>query len=368
MAVWSFGFVFLITFSLILLFRPAALRYGLVDQPGGRKTHQGPVPLVGGLAMFGGLIFSLWPSPMLSLQIFYFMAASAFVVFSGLLDDYRGLSAIQKFTLQILAALLMVACNVVLQDLGNLLSFGPVALGVWCVPFTVFAAVGMMNAMNMIDGMDGLAGGLALIAFVCLALIAAVGGQLLDSWLLHCLVAAVLAFLCFNLRWPGARPARVFMGDAGSLLLGFLLSWFTIDLSQGGGRAMTPVTALWILAIPLLDTVSLMLRRIFAGKSPFRGDREHLHHMLLNLGLSINQTLCIILGMALLFALIGVGGFYLRVPEARLFFTFLSVAGVYLAATHYIAKVIGARRRRQPVAVKARFTESLVLQEIEEQG
>jgi undecaprenyl-phosphate alpha-N-acetylglucosaminyl 1-phosphatetransferase len=182
-----------------------------------------------------------------------------------------------------------------------------------------------INAINMVDGIDGLAGGLTLITLSTLALISWMAGLEYSLNILLLLIASVLAFLIFNLRYPGQPKAQVFMGDAGSMSLGFIVAWFLISLSQGEQRAMTPVTALWIFALPLLDTATTSIRRLLKGRSPFKADRAHFHHLLLDAGLTVTQTLLIILGSAIGLALIGLMGLYLGVSEAIMFLAFIGI-------------------------------------------
>jgi UDP-GlcNAc:undecaprenyl-phosphate GlcNAc-1-phosphate transferase len=153
------------------------------------------------------------------------------------------------------------------------------------------------------------------------------GGDSAALSVLLLLASVILAFLLFNVRISGR--ALVFMGDAGSMFLGLALAWFLIGFSQGEGRLMSPATALWIFALPLIDTVSLMLRRMICGRSPFEADREHFHHILRAAGFSRKQTLAVALTLALTAAAVGLGGFFLGVSEQWMFFGFLSVFGLH---------------------------------------
>ena len=212
------------------------------------------------------------------------------MVIVGVLDDMHELSSRARFVAQITAALLMVSWGgVVLVDLGALhLDDSMFELHGMDVPLTVFCAVGVINALNMCDGIDGLAGGLSLVPLAGLAWIAQ--GAEREMLLLLCIV--VVAFLLFNLRLPGRRRALVFMGDAGGMFLGFAITWFFIAMSQGEGRLMTPLTALWLLLIPLFDTVWLIFRRAGTGRWPTNPDCEHLHHVLQMTGLGGQPHRC----------------------------------------------------------------------------
>ncbi|OQW92952.1 MAG: hypothetical protein BWK79_13680 [Beggiatoa sp. IS2] len=325
---------FIIAFSVtaLLLFsmKTVATYTGLVDHPNGRKCHQGDIPLIGGIAMFCGFFLAVSSLGQTGFGLRILFIGSLFLTTVGILDDLKGLSSGMRFGAQILTALVMSIQGILLQDFG-MIGFGnmPVILGIFAIPLTIFATVGVINALNMSDGMDGLAGGLALITLISLTLAAWIAGLELPVKILLLFITSILAFLSFNMRLFGRQHALVFMGNSGSLFLGFAIAWFLISLSQGEQRAITPVTALWIFALPLFDTVSIMLRRILRGCSPFAADREHLHHTLLSAGFSVSQTLAIILGIAASLAAIGLIGLYARVFEVVMFWTFLGLFALY---------------------------------------
>ena len=310
---------------LLWILSPVARHIGLVDRPRGRKSHARPTPLVGGIALFVAFAFALLACDVPLSPYRPLFAGALILVVVGVLDDFHELSSRPRFLAQIFAGLLMTSgAGVVLEDFGNLLDPDWVlSLGILAVPATLFATLGVINAVNMSDGLDGLAAALALVALGALGLLAWTAGAREVTAILWFLAASLLAFLIFNLRIRGA--ALVFMGDAGSMFLGFVLAWLLIQLSQGEDRLLAPVTALWVMALPLMDTVSVMLRRIGASRSPFAADREHLHHLLLAAGFSPKRTLALILGLALLAAAAGVGGHFLGVPEHWMFFGFLAL-------------------------------------------
>jgi UDP-GlcNAc:undecaprenyl-phosphate GlcNAc-1-phosphate transferase len=332
------------TAALILFFRRHAVLLGLVDLPGGRKLHHGEVPLVGGLGMFGGLAIAALVAGGLLTPHAALLAGMGLLVLVGFVDDRNGLSARTRFLLQATAALMMIYWGGIrLDNLGNLFGYGDVYLGRWAVPMTVFAVLGVINAMNMIDGADGLAGGLALITLLVFSGVLAAAGVLGDTLLLP-LAGAVAGFLVFNLRAPWRARASVFMGDAGSMLLGFALAWYAVDLASVR-HAMTPITAVWILAIPLMDTVSLMIRRMLKGVSPFTPDCEHLHHILQRAGYSHGQTVVIVHAIALLLAGVGVAGWKLGVPEYVMFYGFMALFGLYVFGVLHAWKLMKAVRK-----------------------
>jgi UDP-GlcNAc:undecaprenyl-phosphate GlcNAc-1-phosphate transferase len=319
----------------------AAHSYNLLDLPNERKHHQGATPLVGGLAMsFAIAVSATWY--LAGTDIFWGLFVSvSIIVVVGFLDDRGGLAVGRRFLAQGIAALIMALfAGAQLASLGDLFGFGPVALGVLAVPFTVFAVVGVANALNLSDGMDGLAGGLALIATFFLALAADFSGRERTLMALLILGGALMGFLCFNMRLPWQRRAKVFMGDCGSLMLGFLLAWAAIRVTQAGKNPLPPAAVLWFFAIPLLDTVSLMLRRMLKGKSPFHPGRDHLHHILLRVGYTDNQVVRFIHLVAVAFSLVGYFGWRWGVPDAVLFYGFLAVFAVYFYGVQHAWKLM----------------------------
>jgi UDP-GlcNAc:undecaprenyl-phosphate GlcNAc-1-phosphate transferase len=252
------------------------------------------------------------------------------LVVLGVLDDRFTISATRRFLFQIVLTLTLIEwTGFRLVDLGAIAGGGIVTLGLFAVPMTVISVVGVINAVNFSDGLDGLAGGQVLVALMFLAISALGSGQpmLLNELLL--ISGAVLAFLLFNGRYMGRHQAKIFMGDAGSMLLGFLLAWYFISMSQGENRVLSPVTALWFFALPLFDTVGIMLRRVIHGRSPFSPDREHLHHILLRAGLSVRTTVALMMLMSTALAMIGLLGENYGVNEGILFWSFLTLFAFY---------------------------------------
>jgi len=226
--------------------------------------------------MFMGFFVALLTLP-ISLQHYRsFIAGSILLVFVGLLDDLHELSPRSRFLAQIFSLLLMFFWGQIkLTYLGNLFFYKAQGLGFCSLPVSVIAGLGIINAINMVDGMDGLAGSLVLVELILLFYCAVISGQLPSAYLLFLMMVVVVAFLWLNFQIPGRSHAKVFMGDAGSMFLGFTLVWFLIELSQIGAHAITPVTMLWIMALPLFDTTAVMLYRLSKKRSLFSSDRQH---------------------------------------------------------------------------------------------
>ena len=318
----SFWMAFLVGAATTYVLSRLAPALGLIDQPGGRKVHAQPVPLVGGLAVAIALFLTGWLTG-IAHGASHFLLALSMVIAIGLWDDVADISPRLKFAIQIVASAVMIwGAEIQLNSVGDLLGWRPIGLSIFAVPMTVFAIVGVVNAVNMVDGMDGLSGSVTFIAFLWYAAVAAGSGltpQFLTA-LIFC--GAIAGFLVFNLRFPWQRRARVFLGDAGSLMIGFALGWFAIDLTQGPGRTFAPIAALWVVLLPLADCVSLMLRRVKAGKSPFVADSRHIHHYLQARGFSHGQILATLAGLSALFGAVGYFGWRFGVSEAVLFWPF----------------------------------------------
>ena len=296
----------------------------LLDHPGGRKNHGAATPLVGGLAIACTLLASLTvlaPANGIAMAL-----AVVILIAIGVADDRHEVPPGPKFAVQAVAGLVMLLIGQVqLRTVGNLLGFGPIGLWVFVVPMTVFATIGVINAINMVDGLDGHSGIVIFVALAAYALVAHDSGLADQYRILLVLLGATVAFLSLNLRLPWQHHAGVFLGDAGSMLMGALLAWFAIDLTNGPGRTFAPICALWVVIIPLCDCVSLMWRRHKSGLGAFNADRQHLHHWLLDRGYSVTQANLLMLLASTICAAVGVAGWKFGVPEPVLFIAFVAV-------------------------------------------
>ena len=305
-------------FALARLARPL----GLVDHPGGRKTHSREVPVVGGIGVFAATLACAAVAG-IALPLASYFAAAALMVAVGAWDDRAALRPRWRFGVQLAAGAIMVfAAGVELHSMGDLVGIRPIGLWVLGVPLTLFAVIGVINAVNMIDGMDGLSGLVALGALGWYGAVAMAQGLHELLTLIAILGAAVATFLVFNLRTPWQAHARVFLGDAGSMMIGLTLAWLAVDLTQGPGRSFPPICALWVLLLPLADCVSLMTRRVRAGRNPFSPDRLHIHHYLLARGFTVSQAAGILFAVSAGFGAVGFFGWRLAIPEPVLFWTF----------------------------------------------
>ncbi|PWC19131.1 undecaprenyl-phosphate alpha-N-acetylglucosaminyl 1-phosphate transferase [Brenneria roseae subsp. roseae] len=298
--------IFLSAFVALFVARKAAINVGLVDKPNIRKKHQGNIPLVGGVSIYMALwvLYALQPDWLPDFSLYMICATALLVV--GVLDDRFDLPVLPRIGLQAFVAGLMMYAGLYLTSLGKILFGYELFLGILGYFVTLFAVWGAINAFNMVDGIDGLLGALSCVTFGALAVVFYLGGHgALASWSL-CLLAATLPYILLNLGILWGNRFKVFMGDAGSTLIGFTVIWLLMLATQGEDAVIRPVTALWLIAIPLMDMVTIMIRRIRRGDSPFKPDREHLHHILMRAGLTPRQALAVIVGAAILFAAVGI--------------------------------------------------------------
>ena len=325
----------------VMLLRLPARRLGLLDQPGGRKRHAGSVPLTGGIAMMLSVIITVLIGRISMAQHEFLLAGGALLLAVGVVDDWRGVSPVGKLAAQAAAAWLMaVPAGVQLVTFGNVLGIGPLPLGPLGVAVTIFAAVSLINGINMFDGIDGLAGGIGITITCMLAAIAGLTGNVSALEMLVTCAGALAGFLIFNIPLKQTRGQRAFMGDSGALVLGFVVVWFTIDLSQHGANPCPPVVMLWVVAIVLFDLFTVTLRRAIRHRPLFRPDRQHLHHLLMRRGHTEAGTVAMIVAANSLSAVIGITAWHAGVPEPILF------AGFLVAGAAYVRMFLFPTRRR----------------------
>ena len=329
-------FVFLTALFAALFVLPKLARIakaiGLLDKPAEkRKVHKIPRPLVGGIGIVIAATFSSMILVPLAGMRGYFLGLSLLLLI-GFLDDFKELGHRQKFIAQIGAtALLMYFSKVYLFTFGDLVGFGEIIVPdiswfIWGL--TIFCVVGVINAINLMDGLDGLAGGISFVAFLAFAIHASMAGNETLLLINLALAGAVLGFLRFN--W---YPSSLFMGDAGSLCLGFSLAFMALALTQGSTAKVSPVCSLLILTVPITDTLTVMGKRILRGQSPFKADRYHLHHILMRYGMGRVAAVKAIVGISILLSGISLLGPFYQLPDAYLFGAFLLYLAIYIGAS-----------------------------------
>jgi UDP-GlcNAc:undecaprenyl-phosphate GlcNAc-1-phosphate transferase len=339
---------FLTTYLLVPPVRRFATEWRLGDKPNGRKLHAQAIPHLGGIAIFGGFFLAmlvLLATPFGMTQAVHVLALlpGLLIVFGlGLVDDLRGLRAGVKLTYQLLGAVCVVAMGAGMRVAGV-----PDAAFLGLAGLSILWYVGICNSVNLIDGLDGLAAGTSVVAASAFLVVGVVVGDAAVVLVAMSLIGALLAFLRYNFH-----PARIFMGDTGSMFIGFTLAFLGCLLAQRVGFWPAVLGSAAILGVPILDTVTAILRRLFAGQHIFTADGEHTHHKLIRIGFSHRGSVLLLYGIATVFAFLG-GGVLLG---STLLFMWACALGIGLAL---VVTVLSRSGRVRP-AHKPRLDEASV--------
>ncbi|WP_073236354.1 glycosyltransferase family 4 protein [Desulforamulus putei] len=323
--------------------RKAAFQIGAVDRPDPRKVHSKIMPRMGGLAVFIAFGVTVLFTQQLDNRIIGLLIGGCMIILLGILDDTRGLPAKVKLAGQIAAAAAVIPFGIQVDFITNPLNGHLVHLGAWGIPVTVFWIISVTNAINLIDGLDGLAGGTSFIAALTLAAVTwqqahLLGGLGMDVVSLALiLAAATLGFLRHNFY-----PARIFLGDTGSMFLGYALSVLAVMGVAKAATAISVIIPMVILGIPLLDVFFAILRRYQSHRPIFQPDKEHLHHRIMALGLSHKQTVLAIYAINLV---LGISAFLLTVITTSQAVLLLFILAVVIIVAANKIGVIGRATR-----------------------
>jgi UDP-GlcNAc:undecaprenyl-phosphate/decaprenyl-phosphate GlcNAc-1-phosphate transferase len=286
--VMPFLLAMVVTIAWLPVLARLATKWGIVDKPGIRKVHAIPIPRIGGLAMVIGVLVAAIIVIPLDPDDQYFLIAAGVLAAFGAADDRFDLDYRVKLVGQLLAILIVVVAGD--AQIHSLTLDERLLLPQWIsIPLTVLFLVGITNAINLADGLDGLAGGTTFLCLGALAMLSHSSGQFVTAALSLAFAGAILGFLRFN-----TFPASVFMGDAGSQLLGFAVGVLSLRATQSGTSALSAATPILLLALPILDTLSVMVQRVSEGRSPFSPDKNHIHHKLLALGFDHHEAVMVI--------------------------------------------------------------------------
>lgn len=289
---------FLFVLTIIPFIKKVANHIGAIDIPDARKVHNKPMPRLGGLGIYMGFLLGYILFGEMSLKMNAILIGSFIIIITGIIDDVKPIPAKIKFLFQTLAALVVALYgDILLRDLS---AFGfYIEFGVFSYPITIIFIVSIINCINLIDGLDGLAAGLSSIYFATIGIV--IVGWLrtfsLDATITFIMLGATLGFLFHNFH-----PAKIFMGDSGSMFLGYIIAVIAL-LGFKNVTLTTLLAPICLLAIPIMDTLFAILRRIINKKPIDEPDRQHLHHQLLNLNLSHRDTVLVIYSIDILFAL-----------------------------------------------------------------
>lgn len=287
-ALLSFFSAFVVTLITIPPIIQLVKKYSLYDMPDHRKVHRTPIATFGGVAIWAGMVTALllWFSFSNQATIISFMFSMVILFSLGIMDDLKNLSAKYKLVIEIGLATIMAVAGTRITTFNGLFGIHELPLSAQYT-FTVLAIVGITNAFNLIDGIDGLAGGLGFMSLVTLGIFLTLSGDTNMALIAFSLAGGLLAFLYYNFN-----PARIFMGDTGSLVLGFVVAIMCIRFMQVNNSAANPIVphapvfVLGIVFIPVFDTLRVFSLRLWKGKSPFSPDKTHIHHLLTNSGFS----------------------------------------------------------------------------------
>jgi UDP-GlcNAc:undecaprenyl-phosphate/decaprenyl-phosphate GlcNAc-1-phosphate transferase len=319
----------LITLLIINITRPFFIKKEWLDFSSERKRHNGSIPLNGGFSMSIGLLLGLLLF-FNSYENYIFLALCSALIFSiGFIDDITELSPNSRMIIQFIICLIAFSYgNIIIGTFGDLFSFGVITFNRLSLLVTILAIMAGTNSLNFVDGIDGLSSGLAIISFISLSYMANLGNnvEIFQVSLLY--ISILIPFFFINLFGK-----KIFMGDAGALLIGLGIAWLLIDASQSQNMFIKPVTALWIYALPLIDLVSVIVVRISSKTSPFLPDTSsHIHNQIINqLGFSKRKTLALMLIVSTLFAIVGIIGDIVGVPEYYMFYSLSLILLIYLA-------------------------------------
>jgi UDP-GlcNAc:undecaprenyl-phosphate GlcNAc-1-phosphate transferase len=289
--------VFVASIIFISLLIKYADRLGFVDIPNDRSSHQQAMPRSAGIGFVLAVILSFFVMDFsFFMEYIHVFIALGIMLFAGILDDKFNISPKVKFSFILVATLLLCFNDIYISSLGECFGYELTLPLLLAFPFTFFAVAGFTNALNLVDGLDGLAGSIALVMFGAFFAIGWINQDTLMINLSAAFMSTLVAFLFFN--W---FPAKIFMGDSGSLTLGFAIALLSI-LSL---KYVTPSAVLFLIGLPLYDTFIVMRRRMQRGKSPFSADKNHLHHLLYNIKLDVKFTITMFIYMQIVFSIIG---------------------------------------------------------------
>ena len=301
----SIVLAFVISFAMTPIVKNFAFKVGAVDVPkDNRRMHDHPIPRMGGLAIFIGFLLTVVLFADMTQEIRGILIGAIIIAALGAIDDIMALNAWVKLFGQILAAVVAVSNGVVIHLFMNPNIFSGteyIMLESLSIPITILWIVGVTNAVNLIDGLDGLACGVSTIASLTMFVVALLVSQSNVAVVLAALMGACLGFLPYNMN-----PAKIFMGDTGALLLGFVLATTSAVGMFKFYAVVTFLVPLLALALPLLDTLLAIIRRILKGQSPFAPDRGHLHHRLVDMGLNQKQAVAIMYAISAMLGLCAV--------------------------------------------------------------
>jgi UDP-GlcNAc:undecaprenyl-phosphate/decaprenyl-phosphate GlcNAc-1-phosphate transferase len=308
-----------------------ASRWGLIDRPNGRKQHETATPMVGGIAVFAGLLSIAFTNLPVFIEFALIISLALLMLVLGILDDAHSLTSEYRLFVQLIAGLTVyIFGDLQFNELGHLWFLDtPLETGIFALPLTLIAIVGGINAINWMDGLDGLVGGMLTSTLIFIAILAWLSNSMITYNFSLVVIAALIGFLLFNYRFPWNKKARIFMGDAGAYPLAFIVVALFLKTSQPPETILPPVLALWIIAVPLFDMTRVIWLRLRLGKLPLSDDRLHIHHLLIDGGRPHRHVVNMLCSINFLIGLVGVTLHMSGVNEGWLFILLLLLLVLY---------------------------------------
>ena len=320
-------FSFLVFLILLFVLKFFSKKLNLIDKPNYRKKHIGNIPLIGGLIIYLNiLILSFFID--ISNHMNTVLLTSIILILLGALDDAIELGVTFRLITQLICCLIVIGSGLEIKNIGNYVFLQNIEMGIISVLFTVFCVIGLTNSFNFIDGVDGLSSGLSLIAILSVIIISYLENTLaylIDLDYLILLSLTILYFMFFNIT----KFNKIFLGDSGSMFLGFFISWILIMTSQNENQIIHPILTIWCVALPVFDITSVVIRRSLRKINPFKPDRRHVHHILIEMGFGNFTTTLLILTLSIILNFFGILIFYLSGPFMALF-SFLVLLILYV--------------------------------------
>ncbi len=330
-------------FSFLFLFfilKNFSYKLKLIDKPNHRKKHKGDIPLIGGLIIYLNIfLFSFFFE--VSETMNNILYTSILLILLGALDDAIELGVIFRLLTQIICCLILVGSGLVIKDVGNYMFFSNLEIGYLSILFTVFCIIGLTNSFNFIDGVDGLCSGIALISIISILIITLLNNSymfLIDFEFLILVSITLIFFIFFNVT----GFSKVFLGDSGSIFLGFFIACVLILTSQNEYQIIHPILTIWCVTLPVFDIISVVIRRSLRKINPFKPDRRHVHHILIELGFSNLHTTILILLISIILNFFGILIFYISGPFPALV-SFIILLFLYVILMINLSRIANAK-------------------------
>lgn len=342
-----------LTSILIPILKKIAIRIGLVDKPNFRKVHKKPVPLVGGIAIFLSSMLALLVSSTFvagAMEVAITLGSSFVLMFTGSIDDKMDVNPFYRLIIQLGCAFAIASTGIRITSFYGIFGFQEISI-IWQYFFTLIIITGVVNAYNLMDGIDGLAGGLAIVGFLTFSILSFILSDYVYLVLFASIIGSTIGFLKFNLS-----KDKIFLGDGGSLFLGFILVVSGINIIEKSNelatcnQPMILIAVIGIFLLPVLDSLRVYFSRIKNGYSPFRADKSHIHHLILILDISHKKTAFIIISLALLFLLV----FFVLIN----FFSLTQVLIMGAVAFFLFMNVLNLNKKVQEWSVKIKNIEN----------